>query len=108
MKRIFALFILVTLAAAGNLFAAAAETNRPAKKDFNDFKLLQQRNIFDPNRRPLQVWTPRTNAPVYWFALAGTMNYDKGVFAVFDGSSSDYHKVLEAGGKIANYSVTAI
>ena len=36
------------------------------------------------------------------------MSYEKGRFAVFDGTSSDYHKVLEPGGSIAGYTVTEI
>ena len=39
------------------------------------------------------------------FTLVGTMSYAKGKFAFFDGSSSDYRKVLAPGATIAGYTV---
>jgi hypothetical protein len=36
------------------------------------------------------------------------MSYDNGLYAVFDGSNYDYHKVLQAGGRIASYTVAAV
>src|SRR6202000_3031119 len=41
-------------------------------------------------------------------ALVGTMSYPKGKFAFFDGSSSQYKKVLEPGANIAGYTVQDI
>jgi hypothetical protein len=79
--------------------------------DFSTFKIITQRNIFDPNRtgnRPpytQQHIRPRT---VDSIALVGTMSYPKGKFAFFDGSSSQYKKVLEPGANIAGYTVKEI
>ena len=58
-----------------------------------------QRNIFDPqryaimsgSRLPARQRTPRY-APT--FTLVGTMSYEKGMFAFFDGNQSDLRKVL--------------
>jgi hypothetical protein len=42
------------------------------------------------------------------FSLVGTMSYDKGWLAFFDGTSSDYRKVLKREGAIAGYKITDI
>ena len=92
------------------LTAASAfgqEAGRAGTKDFSAFKVIVDRNIFDPNRRP-HVASGPTPTIVDWFALTGTLSYNKGTFAVFDGSGADYHKVLESGGKIAGYTLTRI
>jgi hypothetical protein len=88
--------------------AFAQATNRANPRDFTVFKLITERNIFDVNRRPVVRFQQRTNTVVYSFSLVGTMNYEKGLYAVFDGTSQDYHKVLESGGKIATYTVSEI
>ena len=102
------LWMLAALAAVGALPAFAQTTTNIDLRDFRAFTVIPERNIFDPNRRPVTRFQPRTNTVVYWFALTGTMKYEKGLFAVFDGTSSDYHKVLETGGKIATYTVHEI
>ena len=40
--------------------------------------------------------------------LVGTMTYEKGTFAFFDGSSSEYRKALKRAGIIAGYKLTSI
>ena len=40
--------------------------------------------------------------------LVGTMTYEKGTFAFFDGTSSDYKKALKLTDTIAGYKVTTI
>lgn len=74
------------------------------------YQIISERNIFDPNRRgPRPVGVP--NPPpkiVDSFALTGTMNYPKGMFAFFDGNRPDYSQVLEAGGKVAGFTVQGI
>jgi hypothetical protein len=42
------------------------------------------------------------------FTLVGTLTYEKGPYAFFDGSSSEYRKVLETGKTIAGHKITAI
>ena len=87
--------------------ALGQEAQRAGQKEFSAFKVIVDRNIFDPNRRPHVASGPAPTI-VDWFALTGTLSYDKGTFAVFDGSGSDYHKVLESGGKIAGYTLARI
>lgn len=97
------------------LSAAAAETNTVSKpvNDFEAFKIIAQRNIFDPNRSARlgsrsenrDVSKPRR---VDSFSLVGTMLYEKGQFAFFESSSSEYRKVLKAGDSIAGYKVNEV
>jgi hypothetical protein len=98
----------------GVLNSGAQQTNSSSSTpEFGAFQIITQRNIFDPNRRsgivrddrPRTHETPRT---VDSFALVGTMSYPKGKFAFFDGSSSQYKKVLEPGANIAGYTVKDI
>lgn len=79
--------------------------------DFSTFKLVTDRNIFDPNRYPhTPGYHPRKTVPrsAPTFALVGTMNYHKGMFAFFDGDSPEYRQVLRQNGVIAGYTVTDI
>jgi hypothetical protein len=68
------------------------------------------RNIFDPNRFPRGPGTQRVRAPRSFdsLTLVGTMSYEKGTFAFFDGTSSDYKKALKLTDSIAGYKVTNI
>ena len=88
-------------------FGAQQTNNYPTVESF---KIIRDRNIFDPNRRPGYVVT--TNHPphrvVDAFALVGTMSYSKGRFAFFNGQSSQYKQVLEPGGNIAGYTVKEV
>jgi hypothetical protein len=105
--RIWAL----TLLAMAGPFAGRAQQSRPADpRDFEAFRIITDRNIFDVNRRPpVARGTPRqAPAIVDTFTLTGTMSYESGLFAVFDGSSSEYHKVMGPGGKIAGYTIAEI
>ena len=91
---------VLALALAGG-FSAAAQSNRvPGPNDYGRFSsFITERNIFNPNRyaiysptsRPVVRQAPR-NAPT--FTLVGTMSYEKGMFAFFDGNQSNLRKVL--------------
>src|SRR5437016_4611968 len=69
---------------------ARAQTNSSSAPDFNSFRIITQRNIFDPNRsgigRPFTRHNPSSNRTIDAFALVGTMSYEKGKFAFFDGA----------------------
>jgi len=91
--------------------AAAQTTNAPSSLDYSSFRIISDRNIFNPNRtgrfrssRSNESQRTRTDS----FSLVGTMSYRKGTFAFFDGTSSDYKKVAEAADIIAGYQVTEI
>lgn len=89
--------------------AGAQSNNPPAGTDYPAFRMIADQNIFDPNRFPHNVRERRNfsrSAP--GFSLVGTMAYQKGMLAFFDGTDSDYRKVLAVDGTIAGYRVTAI
>jgi hypothetical protein len=93
--------------------AVAQTTNNQGRPDFSTFKLVLDRNIFDPRRSPRYVRSTRTEtrraAKPEFVALVGIMDYDsKGPIAFFDGTSSQYQKVLKPADTIAGYKVTQI
>jgi len=91
--------------------AFAQQTNAPTRLDYSYFKLIGDRNIFDPNRYPHQSRGQRRESrgpQVDAFSLVGTMSYAKGTFAFFDGTSSEYRKALHLDDAIAGYKVTEI
>jgi hypothetical protein len=98
----------------------AAQTNLPAPPPtpatFSRF--ISERNIFDPNRSPrfdrssprTEPKPTRTTRETPTFTLVGTMSYEKGLFAFFDGSSPELRKILcqSDSNTIAGYSVAEI
>jgi hypothetical protein len=77
------------------------------------FHIIQDRNIFNPNRSGRsqeREYTRREErrARLESFALVGTLSYEKGFFAFFDGTSSDYRRVLKASDTIAGFTVAAV
>ena len=83
--------------------------NGPITLDYSSFKVIVDRNIFDPNRYPHQG--PRVRPTPKSFdslTLVGIMSYEKGTFAFFDGTSSEYKKALKLADAIAGYKVTNI
>jgi Ca2+-binding EF-hand superfamily protein len=79
-------------------------------RDFATFKIITERNIFNPNRRagrrdqgdePKPRRTDTLN-------LVGTLVSEKGIYAFFDGSGSDLRKVLGPGTSIATYKIAEI
>jgi hypothetical protein len=108
----------LVLALAGGLFVNAqpAKTSAPSM-DFSAFRIISDGNIFNPNRfgrTPSNNQRPRTTRTVRrpGFSLAGLMNYNEGetpgIYAFFDGTSSDYRKVLTQDGMIAVFKIVAI
>ncbi len=92
--------------------APAQPTNEPGRPDYSAFNLITDRNIFNQRRSGRQARgsrrETRNSARGDYFALAGTMSYEKGTFAFFEGTSSEYKKVLKPAETIAGYTVTAI
>jgi hypothetical protein len=89
----------------------AGTYNGPVVLNYAAFQLIVDRNIFDPNRFPRGPGASRVRqAPrsVDSLTLVGTMSYEKGTFAFFDGTSSDYKKALKLTDSIAGYKVTNI
>jgi hypothetical protein len=109
------LLLLLSLLPAFAQTKTNAPTSRAVRPDFASFKLITDRNIFSPNRtpsRPMRYETRSTSTQPTrrgdYFTLVGTMEYEKGAFAFFDGTSSDYRKTLKPRDTIAGYKVTEI
>jgi len=108
------LLAVLLLAAVGGPSAAAQETNAPAnasaRLDYSSFRIITDRNIFNANRsgRSSRSRDSRRPARVEAFALVGTLSYEKGRFAFFDGTSSEFKKALQLEGAIAGYKVKDI
>lgn len=76
---------------------------------FDTFGIIGERNIFNPNRvgrTPRNTNPPPPAADI--LSLVGTMDYDKGLFAFFDGSQPGFRQALHVGGTITGFTVTAI
>jgi hypothetical protein len=102
-------FMAITaLVMAGSLTVRAQQTNRTNQVDFSGFQVISERNIFNPNRTARHRHGDRPRSEADAFSLVGTMSYTKGTFAFFDGTSSDYRKVVQNAGTIAGYKVTDI
>ncbi len=83
--------------------------NGSATLDYAFFKLIVDRNIFDPNRFPRRGSGPHTPPKSFdSLTLVGTMSYEKGMFAFFDGTSAEYKKALRLADAIAGYKVANI
>ena len=96
---------------------ALREARSVAPLDLQSFRLIWERNIFNPNRSPGRdnsriASSPRDSGSrpgrTESFALVGTMSYEKGSFAFFESSSYQYQKVLETSNTIAGYTIAAI
>ncbi|MCI0744400.1 MAG: hypothetical protein L0Y58_03240 [Verrucomicrobia subdivision 3 bacterium] len=112
MTRIRAIFLAAATGAAG--FSARAETtNAPPRAEIQSFRIVMDRNIFNPNRsnrpdRETRTREPERQTKIESFSLVGTMNYEKGWFAFFDGTGSEYKKVLKPEDSIAGYKIADI
>jgi hypothetical protein len=93
----------------------ADATNAPSRLDFPSFKLISERNIFNANRskgrtyqEPRRVEPERRYVRTESFALVGTMSYEKGRFAFFEGSSSQFNQVLKTSDTIGGFKITEV
>ena len=103
--------------ALANGWSAAAQSNLvPGPNDYGRFSsFITERNIFNPSRYAINPDRPRPitrqqqrSAPT--FTLVGTMSYEKGMFAFFDGNQSNLRKVLyqSESNSIAGFTVAEI
>lgn len=101
---------------AGATCAFAQSNGVPGPEEYSSFsRFITDRNIFDPNRQPHNYDPHRTYRPTRarprgtpGIQLVGTMSYNKGMFAFFNGNSADLSKVLQVGNQIAGYTIMEI
>ncbi len=99
----------LALALMSGLAASVPEQKGPQRPDYAAFKVISERNIFNANRTRHSAAGDEDKAPrVDTITLVGTMSYEKGHYAFFDGSSAEFSKVLEPGKSIAGYTVAQI
>jgi hypothetical protein len=95
------------------LKVGAQETNSPSRLDYPTFRLISERNIFNPNRSTRSARAGQEAAEkevtIESFALVGTLLSDEtGRFAFFEGTRSEYRKVLRPADTIAGYKIAEI
>jgi len=91
----------------------SAATNGPAQTDYAFFKSVNDRNIFIPARVPNRPDSPRSSEPrrqpkVESVSLVGTLRYERGSVAFFDGSSPEFRKPLKPGDSIAGHQIVSV
>lgn len=92
-----------------NATSSATATSANTGTGFSSFKIIADRNIFSANRSGrVASGSTRKATKVDTFSLVGTIDYSKGMFAVFDGSSGSYRKTMKVGDSIENFKVTDI
>lgn len=95
------------------LHVGAQETNSPSRPAYPTFRLISERNIFDPNRSMRSARAGQTAAErqvsIESFALVGTfLSEERGSFAFFEGTRAEYRKVLKPADTIAGYTIADI
>ncbi len=91
--------------------ASRSSTNAPAPSGagFENFKIIPERNIFNPNRRQRSDFrSERREDPVQYFSLVGAMQYEGKTVAFFDGSKSDFRKAFEKDSSIEGFKLVQI
>jgi len=106
--------VALGLSAAPLAGAAQAASEGPRGPGYSDFRIITERNIFNQQRSPRSSGQPerretrRSSNPTDYVTLVGTMSYEKGWHAFFEGSRSDFRKVLRPGDSIAGYRLASI
>lgn len=76
---------------------------------FETYRSIGERNIFDANRRGRSRSSDDVVPPkLDTISFVGTMDYEKGVLAFFDGSEASYRKTLSVGQSVDKFKVTNI
>ena len=75
------------------------------------FKLIQERNIFDPERRrPREIRRERPVEPPREesFTLLGTMSYGERILAFFEGTQRNWSGAVELGEEVAGHTLKEV
>ncbi len=120
MTRHLPIFCAIVCLFARAAFAAAPSTNvvtatqiTTNRNDYETFRIIAERNIFNANRsrggrdRAGRGGTERATR-IEAFSLLGTMSYEKGIFAFFDGTASQYRGAISPNQSIGAFKVTEI
>lgn len=107
------LLLALTMMVAVSPGSFAQSSNAPSRLSYDSFRTISDRNIFNPNRYARSSGrAPRTTSQpasrVESISLVGVMAYEKGWFAFFDGTRSNYKQAVQQDGTIGNYTVAQI
>jgi len=98
---------LLMISAVGSRAQSAAK-----EKGFEAYRLVQTRNVFDPNRRAPRGEEQRRSGPPRSrndsFTLTGTMVTEGKTLAFFSGSRSEFSRVIPVGESVGDFKVKAI
>lgn len=112
----------ILVASAGLALAASAPTSTsnssrrtsapagPAPGDFENFRIIAERNIFNPNRigRVREGGDAPTAPREEAFAFVGTLETEKGIVAIFDSPDAALRKAVREGQSLAGFNVKTI
>jgi hypothetical protein len=85
------------------------EPTTPADAKYDSFRIIVEKNIFNPTRIGRTRERSEERAPrVDTIALVGTMQSDKGVLAFFDSPDASYRKTLREGQSVGDFKVQKI
>lgn len=120
-KNVAAIAIALLLPSLATAAEPAKPTPTPAATNhapsgpanYDSFRLIHTRNVFDPDRRPIRPpgsSTPASAAPTQadYAALTGTMVSPEKTYAFFSGSRPDFNKVLSVRDKFVNATILGI
>jgi hypothetical protein len=85
------------------------EPTTPADSKYDSFRVIVEKNIFNPNRVGRTRERTEERPPrVDTIALVGTMQSDKGVVAFFDSPDAAFRKTLREGQSVGEFKVQKI
>lgn len=92
---------------------SAQEKESPKTIKYDSFKIIWERNIFQPNRQPISARElVKDPTPVFvqadTISLVGSLLNENESFAFFSGTKPEYQAVVIKGGTIAEYRVASI
>ena len=99
--------VLASVPAVGH----AQEARSSTEPTFELYRIVADRNIFDPNRRPSQpeqLSTPEESPPPDQLALIGALVNDEGAVAFFEGSRAEYSVDVKLGETSAGLRIAEI
>lgn len=121
MNRIFVIVAVALLPSVARAAEPAKPSPTPAAASrapsgpptYDSFRFIHNRNVFDPDRRPIRPGgsaTPPPAAPTQadYAALTGTMVSAEKSYAFFSGSRPEFNKVLAVRDKFANATLLSI
>lgn len=88
--------------------APRSESSVAPAAPFDNFRLITDRNIFNPNRTGRRDRSEEQPPRTDYLSLVGTLESDKGLRAFFDGSDSSLRKALRVGDTIDKFKVAKI